>query len=233
MPNKEAKTIAKALLTNFILVYGPMKKIITDMGTEFINQTWRELVTLLSIEHAHSTPYHHQTLGTIERSHRTLNEYLRSYLKVDRSDWDEWMKYFTYCFNTTPSSVHGYCPFELVFGKSPSQYEFLRTNSVDPVYNMDAYYLETKFRLQNTYARARELPQKSKLARKIHFDKHINPLEISINDLVLVENEPRAKFDPVFKRPFKVIKKNPPNCTIVDGNKEFEIHLNRVKKYNK
>jgi hypothetical protein len=33
IPNKEAKTVASAIFENFILVYGPMKEIRTDMGT--------------------------------------------------------------------------------------------------------------------------------------------------------------------------------------------------------
>nr|XP_032289302.1 uncharacterized transmembrane protein DDB_G0285607-like [Drosophila virilis] len=36
----------------------------------------------------------------------------------DKTDWDVWIQYFTYCFNTsTPSATHEYCTYELVFGR--------------------------------------------------------------------------------------------------------------------
>ena len=61
-----------------------------------------------------STAHHHQTLGTIERSHRTFNEYVRSYISVEKDDWDEWFRYFTYCFNTTLSIIIAFLNWFLV-----------------------------------------------------------------------------------------------------------------------
>lgn len=136
------------------------------MGTEFKNQVLTELCTLLKVELITSTPHHHQTLGTVERSHRTLNEYLRSYISTDKSDWDEWLKYFTYCYNTTPSTSHGYCPFELVYGKIPNEWEFLQNDTVDPFYNIDAYAKEVKYRLQSASLRAHELLKIQKINQK-------------------------------------------------------------------
>lgn len=72
---KEAKSIAKALTENVILKYGLFKTLKSDRGTEFKNELMREICKLLQIEQRFSTPYHHETLGTVERNHRVLNEY--------------------------------------------------------------------------------------------------------------------------------------------------------------
>lgn len=127
--NKSARATATAIFENFILIYGPMKRIITDMGAEYKNATIKELCKIMKIEQVTSTAHHHQTVGTVERSHRTFNEYIRSYLATSKTDWDVWLSYFTYCFNTTPSTVHGYCPFELVFGKKPNKFRISFTKS--------------------------------------------------------------------------------------------------------
>lgn len=82
MPDKSAKTVAKALFNGFVLNYGVMKCLRTDQGTEFKNEVLKELAELLGV--AISTTYHHESLGKAERSHRTLYEYLRSYLKDSR-----------------------------------------------------------------------------------------------------------------------------------------------------
>lgn len=96
MPNKEAKTLVRAIFENFILIYGPMKEIRTDMGTEYVNETMTELNKLFNIKHETSTSYRPQTVGTVEGNHRVINEYLRSYIQDCNVDWDDWLKYFTY-----------------------------------------------------------------------------------------------------------------------------------------
>jgi transposase InsO family protein len=65
-----------------------MKEIRTDMGTEYINETLTELNKLFDINHMMSTPYRPQTVGTVERNHRVLNEYLRMYINDYIIDWD-------------------------------------------------------------------------------------------------------------------------------------------------
>jgi len=79
-----------------------MNPFISDMGNEYKNKVIEDMCKYMKIENLTSTAYHHQTLGTIERSHRTFNEYIRSYISADKTDWDVWIQYFVYCFNTTP-----------------------------------------------------------------------------------------------------------------------------------
>lgn len=43
VPNKMAKTIAKAIMEHFILGYGPMKQFRSDMGTEYKNELISEI----------------------------------------------------------------------------------------------------------------------------------------------------------------------------------------------
>ena len=128
--NKSTKTIAKAIFENFLITYGPMKTLISDMGTEYKNSILNELCALLKIEKLASTANHHQTLDAIERSHRTFNEYVRSYISVEKNYWNKRLRYFTYCFNITPSTVHKYFPFELGFRKQ---------QTVSKIYNVGDY----------------------------------------------------------------------------------------------
>lgn len=81
------------------------------------NAIVKELCEMLNIQHDFSTAYHHETLGAIERNHRVLNEYLRSYMTD--SEWDIHLKYFTHCYNISYNATlnHEYTPFELVFAK--------------------------------------------------------------------------------------------------------------------
>lgn len=119
IPDRAARTVAKAFFENFVLIYGKMNIIKSDFGTEFKNEIFSELCKFLSIENKFSTSYHHETLGTVERNHRVFNEYTRAYLNDNLNEWDTYLKYFTFYHNTTPNTVfdNKFIAFEIVFKK--------------------------------------------------------------------------------------------------------------------
>lgn len=233
MPNKEAKTVAKTLFENLILIYGTPKVIRTDLGTEYRNEIIEELCKLCNIKHNFSTAYHHESLGSIERSHRVFNEYLRSYINND--EWDTQLGYFCYCYNTSfhSSLNHEYTPFELIFGKRANDIEAISRDNfrITPVYNIDNYIKIIKYNLELCHKRAHEFIKKFKMRNKNLYDKNSNSLNIKINDMVLVKQEPYHKFKPVYSGPFKVDAIDGKNITINLNDKPYQIHKNRVVKY--
>ena len=232
IPDKSAKTIAKAVFEKHILIYGPMKVLGSDRGTEYVNEILTELCKLFDISRTTATSYHHRSMGTVERVHRTFNEYVRSYINTNRSDWDIYLSYFTYCFNTTPSdSLGGYCPFTLIFGKLPNNYEFLNSTHIDPIYNFENYHTEVKFRLQYANKLAHKFLEKFKQERKFNYDKTAKPSKVNIDDKVLIENEDRKKFDPMYKGPYIVKDIQGPNALIFNEKtkKEKLVHKDKIK----
>ena len=83
--DESSSTIAKAVVQNCILNFGPMKGIKTDQGREY-NGVFDEVCKLLSINHVCATAYHPQTIGALERNHRCLNEYLRIFCNETNTD---------------------------------------------------------------------------------------------------------------------------------------------------
>lgn len=232
VPNKEALTVAKAIVENFILVFGPMKEIRTDMGTEYRNEVLEKLSNILNISHKFSTAYHHESIGGCERNHRVLNEYLTSYINETHTDWDKWINFYAFCYNTTPGVYHEYTPFELVFGRKAEIPNEVLTK-IDPWYNIDAYYQEVRYRMQISHQRARDFLVKVKQNRKIKYDVISQNLSLQKGDLVMLKNENRTKFDAWFKGPFTVVSTNGVNCTVKSENgKELTVHKNRVQKFN-
>lgn len=236
IPSKDATTIARAIFNKFILIYGPMTEIRTDMGTEYKNEIMKNLLQLMGIKHSISTAYRHETVGTIERNHRILNEYLRSYLNDSDADWDEYIYYYTFCYNTTPSSCFNfkYTPYELIFSKISNIPEKLLNGKVDPVYNIDNFANEAKYRLQKAHLESKKLIEKMKAHNKSNFDKKANPISIQIGDKVLIEVGNRSKFDSIYKGPYIVSNIDDLNVTVRDekSNKIERVHKNRLQKYH-
>lgn len=183
---KTAKDIAKAIFEKFILTFGPMKELRTDMGTEYNNELIEEICNLLKIDHKISTAYHHESLGTIERSHRTLNQFIRSYIDKNIENWDTYSKYFEYCYNTTKheSNNNKFSPFELVFGKqSILAYDTLNGQ-------IDNYAKEIKYRLQTARKMTKEIIEENKIKSKKYYDSKLNPIEVEIGESVYINTEP-------------------------------------------
>lgn len=90
IPEHEAQTIAKnlvAIFTNF----GIPQSFLSDQGREFMSKLIKELSELFKTKHLSTTPYHPQTNGALERSHLTLKDYLKHYVKPNQTDWDEYL----------------------------------------------------------------------------------------------------------------------------------------------
>lgn len=228
---KDAATVASALVNNFILRYGIPREIITDRGTEFINSTMTEICKILKINKLSSTAYRHQTLGSLENTHKHLSAFLRMQIHNQQQQWSSWLPFWCFSYNTTIHSETNYTPYELVFGKHCNLPSNL-TTTIDPLYNYYDYPLELKYRLQKSQFEAKTNLCKSKELRKIRYDSYVNPIKYKPGDLVLIKKETGTKFDPLYVGPYTVIGENEPNVVIIDNGKEIHIHKNRTRRYN-
>lgn len=232
--NKSAKDISKAIFENFILIFGPMKEIKTDLGTEYRNKIIHELSQLLKIKHSFSTAYHHETVGAIERSHRVLNEYLRKFLNGQLNEWDTFANYFQFLYNTTKHDglLNKYSPFEIVFLRKNTMPHEIFNGKIEKLYNIDDYVKECKIKLQLVYSETQKLIEKSKQTNKKSYDKNINPINLKIGDLVKIIKQPYDKFKYIYDGPYEVKNIYGKNVEIeLENGNLYEIHKNRVLKY--
>lgn len=231
--NKSAKTVAKAIVENCMLIFGPMRSIRTDLGTEYINELLSEILKLMEIKHEKSTAYHHESLGTIERNHRLLNEYLRAYLNGNLAEWDRYLNYFTFCYNTSKSTTNDakYSPFELVFGRKNTIPTEILDGRINPIYNYDNYAHELKLRLQLAHKEAKEIIDKIKQRNKSYYDKNMNSVTFKIGDQIKIATEPYNKHKNIFNGPFNVIGVEDENVIIDLNGKSYKVHKNRIMKY--
>lgn len=74
-----AETVARALYENWITRFGVPCQIITDQGRQFESQLFRNLAAICGARVQHTTAYHPQCNGKIERLHRTLKAAIRAH----------------------------------------------------------------------------------------------------------------------------------------------------------
>jgi len=177
---------------------------------------------LLKIKKIQTTAFHPELNGSLERSHRVLAEYLRHYLREDQTNWDEWILYTVYVYNTMVYTTTAYTTFELVYGSRSEVLSALReTPSVQ--YNYENYLTELRGRLQSEHEVARQKLISSKEKSKEYYDKSPQTFEIQIGQKVLLFDETARrrrskKLSPQYIGPYEVLAVDGVNVTIRKGH---------------
>ena len=83
-----ATSVAEKLMDLFSH-HGVPREILTDQGINFMSELLQELHKLLGIKSIHTSPYHPQTDGLVERFNQTLKQMLKKVLMTDRRSWDK------------------------------------------------------------------------------------------------------------------------------------------------
>ena len=78
MRNIKATKIVSHLIKFYIFV-GLPKVIKSDLGSNFMSNIFKQVVTELGIKHYTSSAYHSESQGALERFHQTLKNLMRTY----------------------------------------------------------------------------------------------------------------------------------------------------------
>lgn len=89
LPDQTAETVAKAFWEQWISRFGTPTQIITDQGRNFTSHLFQALTRRLGAKLQHTTAYHPQSNGLLERWHRTLKTALTCRLQTTRDSWTE------------------------------------------------------------------------------------------------------------------------------------------------
>ena len=177
-----------------------------------------------------STSYHHETVGSLERSHA---EYLKQYIDKNRDDWDEFLELSMFSYNTSIHSGTKYSPYELVFGtdaRLPSQRP-LTDHEQLPTY--EGYLKELILRLTQIRKLAHDNLVENKEKSKEHYDKTSNHVIFNVGDLVFLQKGPKPhKFGDRYTGPHKILEILPSENVRIDyKNSSIIVHANRLKLF--
>lgn len=233
IPNKAASTVAKAFVEQVILKYGVPERIASDRGTEFMSSIFDEVAKLLRIKKLNSTAYHHETIGSLENTHKCLGNFLRIYCSEKLFSWEHWVPYYTFAYNNTVHSTTECTPFYLVYGRPSNMPSNLtKTNEPDPIYDADDYSKQLRLKLQVSHKDVRKRLIQNKTTKTDKTNKDALHQHYKRNDLVLIKNETGTKLDQKYIGPFPIMEDLGPNVRVQIKQKEDIIHKNRIKRYN-
>lgn len=110
-----AETVASAFVSLWISRFGVPLEIISDQGKQFESRLFRQLAKLCGSRVKHTTPYHPQTNGLVERWHRTLKSAIRC---TNSNDWVGALPLILLGLRTRIITDTDVSPAEMVYGSS-------------------------------------------------------------------------------------------------------------------
>jgi len=113
---ENAETIAETSLEEVFPRFGSPEVILSDCGKSFDTELMKTLYREFDAHHVSSTPYHPQTNGLVERFSRTIAIMLSMFVSDHHKDWDEYVQYVVFAYNTVQQDSAGCTPFYLVYG---------------------------------------------------------------------------------------------------------------------
>ena len=119
IPNQEATTVAGKLVDNMFCHFGLPQQLHSDMGAQFKSRVVREMCSMLHIKKTHTTPYHPQGDGLVERANCTIQNMLKTATNSQANDWENCLPKVCLAYNTSKHASTGYTPFYLMFGRQP------------------------------------------------------------------------------------------------------------------
>lgn len=117
LPNKEAKTVAQAIFTHWIAVFGPMQRLIHDQGREFHSSLLQQLLQLLHIEQRTTSAMAPSVNGEAEIFNKWIAAYLRKAEMKEYSEWEGHLAALNLAYNTAVHSAHNRQPAAVMFGR--------------------------------------------------------------------------------------------------------------------
>ena len=116
-----ATDTGKLLWNTVVKLHGIPRVIYSDIGSQFIAGSWRELWRLTGTRLSYSTAYHPQTQGVVERINSVICQTVRCLLHDigNSKDWEKTLPTVELVINSLPNQSTGFSPFYLNYGYEP------------------------------------------------------------------------------------------------------------------
>lgn len=119
--NIDGKTIANLLITEIILRYGPIRTLLSDRGSSFLNHIIWETCKLFRVNKIEIAAYHPESNAHVERVHRNYSDMLSKYINTKQNNWDEYFPFAQWAYRSSMHNELHASPYQLVFGRDPPE----------------------------------------------------------------------------------------------------------------
>ncbi|EIW71197.1 hypothetical protein TREMEDRAFT_26998 [Tremella mesenterica DSM 1558] len=222
-----ANKVADIYIKEIFSKHGVPRTIVSDRGTQFTAEIWKEICQFLGIKNLYSTAYHPQTDGQTERVNQQMEILLGMYVNYNMDNWDQLLPIAEFAYNCSPHSSHGLCPFEACYGYVP-HYD-IHSHDIRSKSNK----LERKWRdMGELHAAVQEqVRMANEISAEYYNRRHKSvPEEFREGEQVLLSTKyltterPSRKLEAKYVGPFKIIRRVGKNAFELDLPPSMRVH---------
>lgn len=234
-PTATAAFAAQAFMNNVVLRHGAPGTVVTDRGQHFVAEMMEELFRLTSTNHARTAAYHPQTNGLCERFNKTLADILSKYVSANHRDWDQFLPYACFAYNSSVHETTGYSPFFLLYGREP-------TLPIDTMLQQpEAPTVSSQEVLRRWEAAKQLVAEREKRAQEtnairynlLHGIQTFSPGDLVYLRMPTAKKGKTSKFLHPYHGPFRVVRQTAENDWEIESRRGRRdvVNVNRMKRY--
>jgi hypothetical protein len=201
---------AKIYIAHVLCLCEVPKMIIFDRGSQFVARFWEHLHASHGNHLIHTSAYHPQTDGQIERVNQFLEDMLRAFMMEHLGSWDKNLQWAEFLYNNSYQESLKMAPFEVLYGRH------CRTplNWIEPrekvIFGPDLIN-----EAEATVHRIQDNLRAVKLREESYANKRHRPLEVEVGDHVYLKVSPmkgvkrfevKEKLAPRYIGPFPILE---------------------------
>ncbi|XP_053714119.1 uncharacterized protein LOC128755017 [Synchiropus splendidus] len=215
IPDEQAVTVADKIASEWVSRYGAPHSLHSDQGTNFESAVFKGMCEILGVDKTHTTPFHPQSDGQVERLNATVQKILAATAERCHWDWDLMLPFAVMAYRSTKHSSTGLSPNMMLYGREITEPVDLVAGlppDSTPAKTPPQYVQELRERLELSHQLAREALGRSAERAKRQYDKNICRVKFQVGEAVwlLVKGTQPCrgrvqKFLPAYEGPFFVV----------------------------
>ena len=182
--DQTAHTVTETLRNGYFELFGAPAYLVSDQGKAFTGHVITHLCELYGVRKLRTSPYHAQTNGQVERMNQMIIRMIGKLEEDKKACWSKHLPELLLAYNATCSTVTGYSPYYLLFGRrSRIPVEYLFPTLRDSPHQIK---MEVQKRLKEAFTVARHLTSEE-VARQCHYyDCKAGAVALQPGDIVMV-----------------------------------------------
>ena len=187
--DQAARTAAETLRNGYFGLFGVPAYLISDQGKAFMGHIITHLCDLYGVQKLRTSPYHAQTNGQVERMNQTIIHMIGKLEEDKKACWSKHLPELLLAYNATCSTVTGYSPYYLLFGRRsriPVDYLFPTLCDSPHQTKMEVSVVAMQKRLKEAFAVARHLTSDEAAKQRHYYDRKAGAVALQPGDIVMV-----------------------------------------------
>ena len=241
-----AECAVDALIEHFG-IFGCPAQLLSDNGSQFVNELIREFTKLVGTEHITTMAYSKEENAMVERSNKETMRHLRNLIFEfkDTTKWARYLKLVQRFLNATVHESIGVSPAQLLFGNAIDLDRGLFTPLQDHMIENDiptaiSEWATEMIKIQSDLLLQAREAQEQRDNQNIAGRTPMDITEFPINSYVLVgypktshHSGPPTKFHCSLKGPYQVIAKTGAKYTVRNlvNNKLEDFHITLLREF--